>query len=285
MATLLVIVDPTSEDQAALRRAEQLAVDTGARLHLFCCDYHHDMSSFSSRKSAKHATLAHNKAEMEALAEPLRQEGIVVTTEAYWNSQWQESAVYASSRVGADLILKSSQKKTPGAQSTSDIDLLRKASCAVLLVRDPAPWVHQRILAAITPDSNDSGHDLLNNQIITEAHRLAHATQSTVHCVTALEKQLQIVDMFILLADNQLPDEVEIHSNEEHISQRFGVPAEQIHIYQGNPREVILQAIDELRVDTLIIGTVARHGVKAALIGNTAEKLLGVIDTDILVVN
>lgn len=285
MATLLVIVDPNFNDLSSLKRAEQLAIDTGAQLHLFCCDYMHDISSYTSRKEAKSSTLTANKAQLEALATPLRQEGIAVTTEACWNSHWQEAAVHASSRIGAYLILKSSPMKAPGAKSESDVHLLRKASCAVLLVRDPAPWTHQRILAAITPDSDDSGHDLLNNQIITQAHRLGQATQSTVHCVTALEQQLQIVDMFILLADNHLPDETEVHSNEEHISQRFGVPPEQIHIHQGNPREVILQTVEDLRVDVLIIGTVARHGVKAALIGNTAEKLLSVIDTDILVVN
>ncbi|WP_439134652.1 universal stress protein [Pseudomaricurvus sp.] len=285
MATLLAIVDPGFDDLSALKRAEQLAIDTGARLHLFCCDYLHDISAFSSRKEAKASTLAQNKAQLEALAEPLRQEGIAVSTEAYWNSEWQESAVHASSRVGAYLILKSSPLKTPGSDSEAEVALLRKANSAVLLVRDSAPWTHQRILAAITPDGDDSGHDLLNNQIITQAHRLGQATQSTVHCVTALEQKLQIVDVFILLADNHLPDEAEVHSNEEHISQRFGVPPERIHIHLGPPREVILQTVEELRVDVLIIGTVARHGVKAALMGNTAEKLLSVIDTDILVVN
>ena len=282
-ATLLVVIDPTTEDQSALRRAEQLAVDTGAQLHLFCCDYLEDISDYSSRKDAKHSTLSHNKAELEALAKPLRDEGIRVTTEACWNDNWQESAIHAASRLGASLILKSSalyDGKTD-KRHLAEVHLLRKSGCGVLLVRDPGPWVQQRILAAITPDNDNSGHGLLNNQIIAQAHRLAQATQSTVHCVTAPDSPLKMHEIFLLLED----DPLDLSTNEELISSRFGIAPERVHIFPGNPKEAIVRAAEELRADVLIIGTIARDGLKAALIGNTAEKILNHVDTDILVVN
>lgn len=281
--TLLVVIDPTIEDQFALKRAEQLAIDTGAKLHLFCCDYLDDLSGYASRKEAKRAVLAHNKTEMDALAQPLRNEGITVTTEACWNNNWQESAVHAATRIGAGLILKTSaiyEGKTD-ERHLAEVHLLRKAGCGVLLVRDPGPWVQQRILAAITPDNDNSGHGLLNNLIITQAQRLAHATQSTLHCVTAPESGLKMHEIFLLLED----DPLDLSTDEELISSRFGIAPERVHIYPGSPKDAIVRAAEELRADVLIIGTVARNGLKATIIGNTAEKILNDVETDILVVN
>lgn len=281
--TLLVVIDPTIEDQYALKRAEQLAIDTGAKLHLFCCDYLDDFSGYASRKDAKHSVLSYNKTELEALAQPLRNEGIAVTTEACWNDNWQESAIHAASRVGASLILKTSAiyNGPTDKRHLAEVNLLRKSGCGVLLARDPGPWMQQRILAAITPDHDNSGHGLLNNLIITQAHRLAHATQSTLHCVTAPESSLKMHEIFLLLED----DPLDLSTNEELISSRFGIAPERVHIYPGSPKEAIIRAAEELRADVLIIGTVARNGLKAAIIGNTAEKILNHVETDILVVN
>lgn len=283
-STLFVVIDPTTEDQKALRRAEQLAVDTGARLHLFCCDYQADLSAYSSRKEAKNAILSGIKQTLETHAKPLRDEGITVTTEAYWNDGWEESVIRASSRVGADLILKSSEPHSRiqrQLQKTSDITLLRKASCAVLLVREDRPWTEQRLLAAVTLDTNDADHDLLNNQIITQAQRLAHSTQSQLHCVAAIDSSPDLGDVLKLLVD----DDDQGGTNEEIISQRFGIVPERIHVVAGPAKEAIIATAEQLKVDALIIGTIARKGVKALLIGNTAEKILDHVTMDILVVN
>ncbi|GAB3104469.1 universal stress protein [Aestuariicella hydrocarbonica] len=279
---LFVVIDPHKEEQIALQRAEQLAVDTGARLHLFCCDYLEDISQFTSRKDAKHSTLTQHTAQLEALAQPLRDEGITVTTEAYWNDNWQNSVIYASSRAGADLILKSSFSH--GALErrflkTSDITLLRKASCSTLLVKSASPWMEQRILAAVTLDNDDPEHELLNNRIIKEAQRLSKATQSDLHCVTAHEHLPNIGDVLRLLEDE------EDSTDEELISERFGVQPERVHIASGAPKDVIIAITKQLRADLLVIGTTARRGVKAALLGNTAEKVIDSVEMDVLVVN
>ncbi len=280
-ATLFVVIDPTCEQQIALKRAEQLAVDTGARLHLFCCDYA-DVSTFDSRSDAKHSTISSAKAQLEALAEPLRNEGIQVSTESYWNDDWVESVLHASSRIGADMVIKASRPHNlleRHLQRTSDITLLRKSSCSTLLVRQSVPWTEQVVLAAITLDSDDPEHDLLNNRIITEAQRLSKSTQSVLHIVTAHEHLPSIGDVLRLL------EEEDDSSNEELIGARFGIPPERVHIEHMPPKDAIISQAETLKADVLVIGTIARRGVKAALIGNTAEKVLDHVETDILVVN
>lgn len=281
-STILVVIDPTTDEQLALRRAEQIAVDRGSRLHLFCCDYLEDISQFSSKKDAKHSVLTENKQAMEALAKPLRKEGLKVSIESCWNQNWQESAVHASSRIGADLVIKSSSPHSPlerQLKKTSDYTLLRQSPCAVLLVKDDAPWMEQTLVAALALDTDDSEHNRLNNAIMNKAQKLAQATQSKLHIVAALENRADLADALKILDDN------EDASHEELVSRRFGIDESRIHIEKGNARDIIIKTARELRADALIIGTVARRGISGALLGNTAEKILDQLEMDILVIN
>lgn len=281
-STLLVVIDPTVDVQIALQRAEQIAVDNSAKLHLFCCDYLEDISQYSSKKDAKHSVLTENKQAMEALASPLRKEGLKITTESCWNKNWQESAIHACTRIGADLMIKSSSSHTlleRKLKKTSDFTLLRQSPCAVLLVKNGAPWMEQTLVAALALDTEDPAHHRLNNAIMTQAQRLAQATQSTLHIVAALENKSDIADAL------KIVDSDEEQSHEELISARFGIDESRIHIEKGKARDIITKAASQLRADALIIGTVARQGIPGVLLGNTAEKILDQLEMDILVVN
>ncbi len=184
--------------------------------------------------------------------------------------------------MGADLILKSSDPHSylqRHLQKTSDFTLLRHATCSVLLVRDEGPWLEQNLLAAVTLDTEDSAHDLLNNSIITEAQRLGQATQSTLHCVTAINPNNDIADVLKLLGNE------DIHSDEERVSERFGIDPDRVHIQRGQAADVVSSTARDLRVDVLVMGTVARQGVAAMVLGNTAEQIIDKVDMDILVVS
>lgn len=279
-STFLVVIDPTADSQPALKRAEQLAVDSGARLHLFCCYQPEDISDFHSRHDAKHSTMIDVKLRLEALAKPLRDEGIDVTCEAYWNQNWQESVVHACSRVAPAMLIKSTVCHKGFLQhlkNRSDFTLLRKAPCATLLVKEDTPWLNQRILAAVNIDTADATHDVLNNAIVAEAQRLARVTQSDLHLVAARDHTANMADVLGLLKDDD-------HSQEEAVGQRFGVNPDRVHIRDDKATDAILAVAQETKADLLVIGTVARHGLGAALIGNTAEKILDQLDIDVLTV-
>lgn len=282
-STLLTVIDPTTDDQAALKRAEQLAVDTGAQIHAFCCTYVEDMADFASRKDAKHQTVIETKERLHKLTDPLKDEKISVTTEAYWNEDWQESVIHACGRSGATMVIKAASPHSNIARQltkTSDFSLLRNASCPVLLTRSGSPWQNRRILAAVDIDSNDTEHDLLNNAVVTEAQKLARATGFDLFLVAAMEGNADFSTIFNLLEDEK-DDETEA----ELVAQRFGVNPDRVIIENGSARKVIADTADDINADVLVIGTVARKGLSAAIVGNTAEKLLDELAIDILAVS
>ena len=79
--------------------------------------------------------------------------------------------------------------------------------------------------------------------------------------------------------------ETEAHSpevTEELLLQHCNSDKAHIHIDRGDPLETILMEAENLDVDLIIVGTIARTGIKGRIIGNTAEKLLDKVKCDLL---
>ena len=62
-----------------------------------------------------------------------------------------------------------------------------------------------------------------------------------------------------------------------------GIPCE-IHLRKGVATDVLGRAIEEIRPGVVVLGTVARTGLPGMFIGNTAESVLGTIESSVLAV-
>ena len=60
----------------------------------------------------------------------------------------------------------------------------------------------------------------------------------------------------------------------EPLLRHLRVPPERQHFIEGTPAQVISRATRDLGAQILVMGTMARSGLKRVLIGNTAEQLL-----------
>lgn len=281
---LLVVIDPLTDDQLALNRAVHLAADLDASLLLFCCCYLNDeeMGDYSSRKDAKRSHVSDTSAWLNELAGPLMSQGLDVTCEIVWNQRWEVMVAQAAARCGAHLIVKSSFQHSALSRKfsrTSDVYLMRTASCPVLLVKSDDDWQNNIVLAAVSLDTpENSGHAQLNNRILTYAHRLAKATSAELHLVSALENSPDLAQVFKSLEDDdETPEEI--------AARQFGIASARMHIKAGNPKEVIAEVTQLLHADLVIMGTVARTGIAATLLGNTSEKVLDQLETDVMVVS
>ena len=58
----------------------------------------------------------------------------------------------------------------------------------------------------------------------------------------------------------------------------------EMHLPKGDPSNVIPRLARTLRVDLIVMGTVARTGIPGLIIGNTAESILSDIDCSLLAV-
>ena len=66
------------------------------------------------------------------------------------------------------------------------------------------------------------------------------------------------------------------------LARRSGIAKEHVHIEEG-PAETFIPILAK-RIDAslIVMGTVANTSLKGALLGNTAEQILGLVNTDVL---
>ncbi|MEH6590201.1 MAG: universal stress protein [Halioglobus sp.] len=259
LSKIMVVIDPTEDDQPAYERALVSACMTGARLHLYTC----------LPASADETMMARYQARSETLAQRAEADGVETTTEIECAEDWSQRVSLAAARHSVSMIFKNSFEHSDvqrEQRSTSDWTLLRLAPCPVLMVKNHRDWKHRRVLAAINSQSTDVAHIKLNNQIIGFAQRFTDAYGSDAHFINAYQDR------------NHQPDA-------SALSQACGAPVEQIHVIEGAPAAAVSNTANELGVDLVIIGTVGRTGLKGQVVGNTAERILDHTVADVLVLN
>jgi universal stress protein E len=187
-------------------------------------------------------------------------------------------------RDGHDLVLKSVEPQPLGGLAPLDLELLRKCPRPVWLSRPIARPRHEvRVAAAIDPRSVErAGHDL-SIDLLRRARTLADLGNGRLAVISCWECGFE---GFLLHNPWQAVPHSEIRSvvaSEEldhraaldRVLRESGVGgAISVHHVRGEPGRTIPATADELGVDILVMGTVARTGIPGLLMGNTAETVV-----------
>ena len=265
---MLVIVDTRQDKHLALARARLLAKATGATIH-----------ALAPNPRASEASLK----VLETLIKPLQDEGLEVIPHEQWHNNAVETIIHVRQAEGCDLVVKQAKRADNVAKVIStpeDWSLLRKCRVPVLMVKHTDPWAEGKILAAIDANPNDSEHQVLNEVILEYAAAIAGVADAECHIASAHPApMLSSSD-----PDKQTQEGMRFsyQAGCKPFADRYEIPAEDIHVEEG-PAETLIPAIAKrIDADLVVMGTVARTGIKGALMGNTAELLLGAIECDVL---
>jgi len=213
-------------------------------------------------------------------------------------------------RNGRDLVIKCPESPDwlDRLFSGDDMHLLRKCPCPVWLVKSQAQRTYQRILAALDVDDGYPPKELetrhrLNVQILEMAASLAISESAELHVVHAWESVNEMVSGLVFssdisrerLADNiaqerrqqqRLLDEfmrnLKINSDAARDALDYLQPL--THLLKGAARKEIPALAKRLQVDCIVMGTVARTGVRGFIMGNTAETILEQVDCSVLAI-
>ena len=133
ISRIMCVIDPTTDDQPAMRRAAWLARKIGAELELFVSCYNEYLSGHRFSDSpylgkARREIVAGHQKDLEQLAEPLRSSGLNVLTAATWDHPLYEGIVRHAVTVGADIVFKDTHHHsalTRALFTNTDWNLLR----------------------------------------------------------------------------------------------------------------------------------------------------------------
>ncbi len=297
---ILAVVDPTVADQPAVRRAAWLAKNNGAELELLVCYYNEYLSgdrlfdSPSLEKARDEVIQSHEK-HLEALAEPLRGDGIVVKTSAVWDHPLYEGIVRRAVESGSDIVLKDTHHHsavTRALLTNTDWNLIRTCPIPLWLVKPQEVEKTPIFVAAIDPMHQHDKPAALDDEILHVAKALAKDVSGEVHAFHAYDPRIAVATA---TANAYIPvslpfDEIEQQMHEDHekrfteITEFHKIPSENAHLVAGLTHEELPRVADQLGADVVVMGAVARNRWKRLFIGATAERTLEDLACDLLII-
>ena len=210
-------------------------------------------------------------------------------------------------RNGRDLVVKSAEGNGGALDwlfDTTDMHLLRKCPCPVWIIKSPEPTQIRRILAAVDFDEldppNEDAAEPLNRMILELAGSLAFLERSEFHVVHAWEAFGE--DLMKSGRTAIVKEEVESYVSKVRLGHRYWLDRllrkarkwigsktydavkPKTHVPKGRAGKVIPSFASKLKVDLIVMGTVARTGIPGLIMGNTAETILSQISCFVLAV-
>jgi len=286
--SILVDVDAAATAHPALDRAVLLARSTGATLTVA------DVMS-----APAHVPNALPAAAEERLIEDRRQKLARVARDVgeprLLVGQPATVLIEEVLRSHHDLLIRSHARDQTAAGpkpfGAVDMELLRKCPCPVLLVRHGKPDPRPHVACAVNAGADDAGEVALNVKLVEHALFMARHLDSA---------QMTLLHAWTPFAERT----VRTHSSDDHVASHlentrrraaadlarlarsFGERLAGVRpvVRRGRPEEVIPEFVVSAGVDLLVMGTQARTGVAALLIGNTAERVLRKLPCSVLAV-
>ncbi len=202
-----------------------------------------------------------------------------------------------------DLVIKAVEPESKLRSrlfGNTDMNLLRNCPCPVWIVKGSGEQPMRRILAAVDQDPEDPLKDDLNRQILTLATTLAATQAAELHVIHAwrLFGESYLRSSAAGIPHTEVDEmEAQVGKKQKHWLENLLRPytlktknegvdstAPQRHVVKGDPRKVVSSRAQLLDIDLVVMGTVARTGIKGFIMGNTAESILSQLDCSVLTV-
>jgi universal stress protein E len=282
--TILVVVDTApGASQPALERAAWLAKQAGGRLELFACEWDPDVESGRIEAAARDRLLAQRRRSLEELAAPLKQRGIAVSVDVVWDHPFDAAILKKAAAHDYWLVAKDTHHHNLVQRTlltNVDWHLIRTCPVPLLLVKDRKLATAPVVLAAVDPLNEHDKPAALDERIYTFAAELARTLRGELHVVhsygTPLGAELP-------------PGAVKLIADEHRAAMKRFLDTHaalegQPHLYEGMAHECLQQAAKEHAADFVVMGAVARRGLKRLFIGSTAERVLDRLPCDLVII-
>lgn len=265
--SLLVVIEPHLMESFALKRAKEIAKASKVHLHLLIGDKEHDHSAL-----------------LNVLTNSLATEGYSVTSRQAWHDNLHTTIIKEQQIKGCGLVIKQHVSESILKRlllTPEDWKLLRDCPSPVLLVKTTRAWSDGVVLAAVDVGNADEDHMILHKSIIDKGLGIASLIHGQLHVVSAHPAPT------LAVMDASYPIDTEYEASYraacKEFQRQFEIDDDRLHIKEG-PADIIIQHIaKKLDAVVTVIGTVARTGLSAALIGNTAEIVIDKLESDVLV--
>ncbi len=285
MRKVLVIAD-LEEPGLATRRGLELADKLKASAEVVAFVYaplNQLKISDDSRASIKNKLIAEREEEVQARIERSRHEGQKVKLRVVWEKDVAGWVTRHCAHVKFELVVKTRRPSETIIHTSSDWQLLRECSAPLLIVAEEK-WPRTKpVLASVDLSTRIPAKKKLNEDILAKALELAAFMDTTVDIICAIEIPRLLSDLDLVDARSYVADAKEqMAPNIKSLAKKFHLAEDDFHVKRGPVEKVIASEAAATRAQIVVMGTVGRKGVKARLLGSTAERVLEHLKTDVL---
>ncbi len=211
--------------------------------------------------------------------------GQQVELKVVWEKDIHKWIVKACSGGKYLAVIKTGHRTDSLIHTSTDWQLFRECPAPVLIVAS-RKWHRTRpVLVTLDLGTTVALKRDLNHKVLGSAKRLAKALGVELEIITALEIPTLLSDLDLvdpIAYTREMREGMRPHIRE--LAAAHDIPEKAFHCKRGPVEKVITSRAAKVRAQIVVMGTVARKGVQARLLGNTAEKVLRHMKTDVLAI-
>jgi universal stress protein E len=289
--------NPDAVRQPGIIKAIAIAKSFGASLEVF-----HALSSpvFTGLEPMTGVTvevlrreiLQRARARLDKFSALAKRSGVALTSAVEWDYPPHEAIVRRAASMDADLIIAECHKggrTRPWLIHLTDWELLRTSPLPVLLLKNPRRYRRPVVLAAVDPSHAHAKPARLDVDILAAGAQFSVAMHGRLHVMHAFNLQsgaLALGDPAVNAASISMTCAALQRKSREGFEKFMKAtdigPARQ-HLVDGPPAVAIPEVARSTNAALVVMGAVSRSGFGRMFIGNTAERVLGALPCDVLV--
>lgn len=294
---LVAVKNPDKRRHAIADKAINLAKTLGASIEFFHAisdPVLMDVQPLTGQSLAeiKREALALRQKRLDRLSERARDRGVESAAMVEWDYPPHEAIIRRAVRCRADLVVAECHEgpRRQWLMRLTDWELLRASPVPVLLLRNARPWRNNTVLAAVDPSHAHSKPSQLDSIIVEKGKQLTTALKGNFHLMHAAYPSVfgltmgdPNIDADTLAATYEY-QKAQARKEFAALARSAHVPRKRCHVVERDPATAIAAVARSIGADVVVMGAVSRSGIKRLLIGNTAERVLGNLPCDVLVV-
>lgn len=297
--TVLAIIEVDRFPEEVTKRAAWIAGHYGCDLQLVLSDptlgFLRDsfMISADSQQIADGIRQAQQEM-LEHLASSVAEQGLSVTTSITTDRPASDAIVARALECEPTFVVKGTAYHSPAERATvtfTDWQLIRKLSFPLWLVK-PQEWKENPVIVAAVDPMHKHDKEGASDQAIIDAAKILAANCDGKLLLLHTYQRLAEIGAYAKLKfkPTKVPvDEIEAKMRDEHrrrlnsLAARNEISTQAIHQLPGRTRDILPTFVRDNGADIVVMGALARTGLKRLIIGSTAEQVMDHLPCDILI--
>lgn len=184
-----------------------------------------------------------------------------------------------------DLVVKTGHRSESLFYTPTDWQLIRKLDCPLMIISEQKWRPKPTIIAALDAGDNDPIQRKIDLDVLGHANQWAEVKDCQLNAVYTMPLPVAKIELDIIEQD-QFERENQAKA-ERLLNERLAmshIKVDDKHIEFGAPEKRIPSYANKVKADLVVLGSVGRTGLNGLLLGNTAEKVLHNLRTDILII-